>query len=457
MPPETMRLTFLGATGTVTGSKFLVTASKRRILVDCGLFQGFKQLRLRNWTPLPVKAESIHAVALTHAHVDHSGYLPVLVKQGFAGPVFCSAGTRDLCGILLPDSGFLQEEEAEYANRHGYSKHAPALPLFTRLDAQHALTHLVPIGYEKLHDLGDGLTVRLDPSGHLLGASYVSLTLAGMTVTFSGDLGRPHDPIMRAPASIPAPDYLVLESTYGDRRHDPTDPEEVLAEIINRTATRGGVLIIPAFAVGRAQTVLFYVSRLKASNRIPDIPVYLNSPMAVDATGVYAAHQGEHRLTPDQWRAMGRAVHVVGDVQESKRLNTREGPMIIISASGMATGGRVVHHIKAFAPDPKNTILFAGYQVPGTRGAALVSGARSVKIHGEYVPVNAEVAAMNNISAHADADEIIAWLRTFGAPPRKTFITHGEPAAADALRHRIEEELGWACRVPEYREVARLG
>ncbi|MEW6683889.1 MAG: MBL fold metallo-hydrolase [Nitrospirota bacterium] len=451
-----MRLTFLGATGTVTGSKFLVIASKRRILVDCGLFQGFKHLRLRNWAPLPVDPASIHAVVLTHAHVDHSGYLPVLVKQGFAGPVLCSEATRDLCGILLPDSGYLQEEEAQYANRHGYSKHAPALPLFTRLDAQHALTRLVPIGYEKVHDLGDGLTVRLDPSGHLLGASYVSLSLAGTTVTFSGDLGRPHDPIMRAPATIAAPDYLVLESTYGDRRHDPTDPEEALAAIINRTATRGGVLIIPAFAVGRAQAVLFFVSRLKASKRIPDIPVYLNSPMAVDATGVYAAHQGEHRLTPDQWRAIGRSVHVVGDMQESKRLNTREGPMIIISASGMATGGRVVHHIKAFAPDPKNTILFAGYQVPGTRGASLVAGARSVKIHGAYVPVNAEVAAMNNISAHADADEIMAWLRTFRTPPRKTFIVHGEPAAADALRHRIEEELGWPCRVPEYREVVRL-
>lgn len=406
--------------------------------------------------PLPVDPASIHAVVLTHAHIDHSGYLPVLVKQRFSGPVFCSAATRDLCGILLPDAGFLQEEEAQYANRHGYSKHTPALPLYTRLDAKHALTHLVPIEYEKRHDVGDGLTVRLDPSGHLLGAAYVSLTSAGTTVTFSGDLGRPHDPIMKPPATIEAPDYLVVESTYGDRVHDPSDPETALAAIINRTATRGGVVIIPAFAVGRAQTVLFYVSRLKASKRIPDLPVYLNSPMAVDATGIYGAHVREHRLTPEQWRAMGHNVHVVGDVMESKRLNTREGPMIIISASGMATGGRVVHHIKAFAPDPKNTILFVGYQVPGTRGAALVAGARSVKIHGAYVPVNAEVAAMNNISAHADADEIMAWLKALRTPPRQTYITHGEPAAADALRLRIEEELGWPCRVPEYREVARL-
>lgn len=451
-----MRVTFLGATGTVTGSRFLVTVSRRRILVDCGLFQGFKQLRLRNWMPLPINPATIDAVVLTHAHIDHSGYLPVLVKQGFAGPVFCSSGTRDLCGILLPDSGFLQEEEAQYANRHGYSKHTPALPLYTKLDAERALAHLVPIDYDKVHDLGSGLTMRLAPAGHLLGSSFVSLTLDRLTVTFSGDLGRPHDPIMRAPTALSAADYLVIESTYGDRRHDPADPEDAIAEVINRTAARGGVVLIPAFAVGRAQTMLYYLDRLKSAKRIPDIPVFLNSPMAVDATGVYCAHQREHRLTPDQCRAMGRVARFVNDVQESKRLNAREGPMILISASGMATGGRVVHHLKAFAPDPKNTILFVGYQVPGTRGAALVAGAKSVKIHGAYVSVNAEVVALNNLSAHADADEIMAWLKQFRAPPRQTFITHGEPAAADALRHRIEEELRWPCRIPEYREVARL-
>ncbi|HET8760451.1 MAG TPA: MBL fold metallo-hydrolase [Nitrospiria bacterium] len=451
-----MRVTFLGATGTVTGAKFLVTAARRRILVDCGLFQGFKQLRLRNWTPPPINPASIHAVVLTHAHLDHSGYLPVLIKQGFAGPVFCSAGTRDLCRVLLPDSGFLQEEEAQYAARHGYSKHEIPLPLYTRLEAERALTHLVPIEVGKAHDLGSGVTARLDPSGHLLGASLVTLTMGGTTVTFTGDLGRPHDAIMQPPVALAAADYLVLESTYGDRRHDPTDPGDVLEAVINRTAARGGVLIIPAFAVGRAQTMLYYVERLKAARRIPDIPVFLNSPMAVDATEVYWAYHREHRLSLDQCRAIGRAARFVTDVQESKRLNTLDGPMIIISASGMATGGRVIHHLKAFAPDPKNTILFAGYQVPGTRGASLVAGARTVKIHGEYVPVNAEVVAMNNVSAHADADEIMAWLRQFRSPPRRTFLTHGEPSAADALRHRIEEELGWSCRVPEYREVARL-
>jgi metallo-beta-lactamase family protein len=392
---------------------------------------------------------------LTHAHLDHSGYLPVLIKQGFSGPVFCTEGTRNLCGILLPDSGFLQEEEAEYAARHGYSKHEKPLPLYTRLDAEHALTRLVTIETGKAHDVG-GVTVRLDPSGHLLGASFVSLAAGETTLTFSGDLGRPHDPIMRPPVALASAEYLVLESTYGDRRHDPADPEDVLAEVVTRTAARRGVLIIPAFAVGRAQTVLYYIERLKAGKRIPDIPVFLNSPMAVDATEVYMAAHRDHRLTAEQCQAIGRAARFVTDIDASKRLNTMDGPMVIVSASGMATGGRVIHHLKAFGPDPKNTILFVGYQVPGTRGAALVAGARSVKIHGEYVPINAEVVAMNNVSAHADADEIMAWLRQFRSPPRRTFLTHGEPGAADALRHRIEEELRWDVRVPEYREVAHL-
>jgi metallo-beta-lactamase family protein len=456
MSSDTMRVTFLGATGTVTGSKFLVQASRRRILVDCGLFQGFKQLRLRNWTPLPVNPASIHAVVLTHAHLDHSGYLPVLIKQGFSGPVFCTEGTRNLCSILLPDSGFLQEEEAEYAARHGYSKHEKPLPLYTRLEAEHALTRLVPIESGKAHDVGSGVTVRLDPSGHLLGASFVSMKVGETTLTFTGDLGRPHDPIMRPPVALAAADYLVLESTYGDRSHDPADPEDVLAEVITRTAARRGVLIIPAFAVGRAQTVLYYIERLKTGKRIPDIPVFLNSPMAVEATAVYMAAHRDHRLTAEQCQAIGRAARFVTDVDASKRLNTMDGPMVIVSASGMATGGRVIHHLKAFGPDPKNTILFVGYQVPGTRGAALVAGARSVKIHGEYVPINAEVVAMNNVSAHADADEIMAWLKQFLSPPRRTFLTHGEPGAADALRHRIEETLHWDVRVPEYREVAHL-
>ena len=451
-----MELAFWGAAGTVTGSKYLVTTGERRILIDCGLFQGFKHLRLRNRAPLPLDPREIDAVVLTHAHLDHSGYLPLLVKNGFSGHVYCSHATRDLCGILLPDSGFLQEEEAAFANRHGYSQHAPALPLYTREDAERSLARLTPVAYEHTVDLGDGLTMRFVPSGHILGAAFVVLAQAKSVVVFSGDLGRPRDPIMRAPATIPRADYLVIESTYGDRRHDPTDPQAELASVINRTVKRDGVVVIPSFAVGRAQTVLYYLHRLKSSGTIPDVPVFLNSPMAVDATGVYREHRGEHRLTPAECQAMCGAARFVRSAEESKQLNTRHGPMILISASGMATGGRVVHHLKAFAPDPKNTILFVGFQVPGTRGAAIVDGAESVKIHGSYVPIKAEIVALNNLSAHADASEIMEWLAHIHPAPRQTFVTHGEPAAADALRHRIEESLKWNCRVPEHLETVAL-
>ena len=450
-----MELRFLGATGTVTGSKYLVSAGSKKILVDCGLFQGYKQLRLRNRAPLPVEPRDIDAVILTHAHLDHSGYLPLLIKNGFAGKVYCTQSTRDLCAILLPDSGHLQEEEAEYANRHKYSKHAPALPLYTREDAEHSLARFVPVDFARDADLDGGLTLHLLPAGHILGSSFVRLRHGGQTLLFTGDLGRPNDLIMVAPTIVNRADYLVVESTYGDRRHDSTDPQERLAEIINRTVKRGGAVIVPAFAVGRAQTLMYLIHLLKAAQAIPDIPVFLNSPMAVDATRLYHKHRGEHRLTPAQCDAMCAAAKVVNSVEESKALNTRQGPMIVISASGMATGGRVVHHLKAFAPEARNTILFAGFQAGGTRGAAMLNGAETIKIHGEYVPVRAEVARIDNFSAHADYAEILAWLGHF-EPPRQIFVTHGEPKAADALRHRIEEKLGWRTRVPEYLETARL-
>lgn len=447
---------FLGATGTVTGSKYLFQGGSARLLVDCGLFQGFKQLRLRNWAPLPVKPVTLSAVILTHAHVDHSGYLPLLVKNGFAGRIHCSEATYDLCRIMLPDAGRLQEEEAEYANRRGFSKHEPALPLYTEEDAARSLRHFAPFGFGEEIEL-DGMRARLDPAGHILGAAVVSLTGAGRTIVFSGDLGRPHDPIMVAPSRIRHADYLVVESTYGNRRHDPEEPRAKLGRIIRKTVKRGGVVVIPSFAVGRAQSLLYNIHLLKSEGAIPaDLPVYLNSPMAVDATEIYRKHRTEHRLSPEQCQAMCRAATIVNTTEESIRLNEKRGPMIIIAASGMATGGRVVHHLRAFAPDPRNTILFSGFQAGGTRGAAIVAGAESVKIHGAYVPVRAEVDIIDNLSAHADCDEILAWLKGFDRPPRETFITHGEPAAADALRHRIEEELGWRCRVPDYLEWANL-
>ena len=451
-----MQITFLGAAGTVTGSKYLVGIGDKKILVDCGLFQGYKQLRLRNRAPLPVDPRKIDAVVLTHAHLDHSGYLPLLVKNGFAGKVYCSEATRDLCAILLPDSGHLQEEEAKYANRRGYSKHSPALPLYTVADAEQALTHFAPISFARDTDLGGGLTLHLLPAGHMLGASFVRLQHGGKTLLFSGDLGRPNDLIMVAPTNVTRADYLVVESTYGDRRHDPSDSLQRLAEVINRTAARGGAVIVPAFAVGRAQSLMYLIHLLKEARTIPDLPVFLNSPMAANATRVYHQHPGEHRLTPTQCSAMYAAANIVNSVEESKALNQRKGPMIIIAASGMATGGRVVHHLKAFAPDARNTILFAGYQAGGTRGGALLAGAETIKIHGEYVPVRAEIVSLDNLSAHADYTEILDWLKHFEAPPRQTFVTHGEPQAADALRHRIEEDLGWHTVVPEYLETVEL-
>ena len=451
-----MDLTFLGATGTVTGSKYLVRHGEAQLLVDCGLFQGYKQLRLRNWAPLPVQPAAIDAVVLTHAHIDHSGYLPLLVRQGFHGRIFCSAPTRDLCGILLPDSGGLQEEEAEYANRHGFSKHAPALPLYTREDAVRALKQFEPVDWNEEWEPVRGLRASLAHAGHMAGGSFVRLASDRCSILFSGDLGRPADPVLRAPEPPPAADFLVVESTYGDRLHPPGDVLSQLAEVINRTSARGGTLVVPAFAVGRAQTLLHCIRQLKDQGRIHHLPVFLNSPMAADALEVYRRHPGELRLSGAEREAMLQGAEIVRTPEKSRALNARRGPMVIIAGSGMATGGRVVHHLKAFAPDRRNTILLVGFQAGGTRGANLLAGAPAVRIHGEDVPVRAEVARIDALSAHADAGEIEAWLRGMRTPPARTFITHGEPAAADALRQRIERKLGWDVRVPEYRETVTL-
>lgn len=453
---EGLKLQFLGATGTVTGSKYLVAAGDDRILVDCGLFQGFKQLRLRNWAPLPLKPATLSAVVLSHAHLDHSGYLPLLVKNGFAGKIYCSEATYDLCRILLPDAGRLQEEEAEYANRRGFSKHKPALPLYTEEDAKRSLAYFAPVEFDREIELG-GVRVRLAPAGHILGASIVCLRAGARSLVFSGDLGRPNDPIMVAPSAIREADYLVLESTYGNRLHDPEDPRIKLGRVIGKTVARGGVVVIPSFAVGRAQSLLYCIHQLKSDGTIPaDLPVYLNSPMAADATEIYRKHRAEHRLTPEECRAMCAVASIVNTPEESKRLNEKKGPMVIIAASGMATGGRVVHHLKAFAPDARNTIMFSGFQAGGTRGSTILSGAESVKIHGGYVPIRAEVTVIENFSAHADCAEIVAWLRHFRRAPHETFITHGEPVAADALRRRLAEQLGWRARVPDYLESPAL-
>jgi metallo-beta-lactamase family protein len=451
-----LQLTFLGAVGTVTGSKYLVEADGKRFFVDCGLFQGFKQLRLRNWAPLPVDPKSVDAVILTHAHLDHTGYLPLFVKNGFRGPIYCTPGTRDLCAILLPDSGHLQEKDAEFANRHGFSKHHPALPLYTLEDAEFSLKRLAAVDFNEVKQLSAQVRFRFVPAGHILGAAMIELTCGGTKVVFSGDLGRPHSAIVIDPTPIRQTDYLLIESTYGNRKHEAQDPEEVLADIINRTAGRGGTVVIPSFAVGRSQLLMYHLRRLKQQKRIPEIPVFLDSPMAIEASELFVKHADEEKLSKSEARAVCAVARFTTSVEESKAIDSDRTPKVIISASGMATGGRVLHHLKVYAPDPRNTILFAGFQAGGTRGDAMTKGAQAVKIHGSYVPVRAEVSNLHMLSAHADADEIMAWLRNFERPPKRTFVTHGEPAAADALRHRIVEELGWACTVPEYRDKAEL-
>lgn len=451
-----MKLSFLGAAGTVTGSKYLLEVAGRRVLVDCGLFQGLKELRLRNWNRLAVSADRIDAVILTHAHLDHSGYLPLLVRNGFKGPIYCTTATKDLCGILLPDSGHLQERDAEYANRHGFSKHKPALPLYTEADAVASLKHFAPKKFDEPFGIWPDLKVHFRPAGHILGAAFVELDAGGTSLVLSGDLGRPGSRTMVDPAPLRKADYLVVESTYGNRIHDPVDPEDRLAEIISKTAGRGGVVLIPTFAVGRAQSLLYHLHRLKAAKRIPDLPVFLDSPMAVNASEIFCDHLGEHRLTPGECHALCNIARYVNDVEESKALDRDRMPKIILAASGMATGGRVLHHLKVFAPDPRSTILFAGFQAAGTRGAAMVAGAQTIKIHGEQIAVRAEVANMGMLSAHADRNEILTWLSTLQTAPRLTFVTHGEPDAALALQQGIQAQLGWDCAVAADQQQVEL-
>lgn len=450
------RITFLGGAGTVTGSKYLVEHGKHKILVDCGLFQGLKTLRVRNWNPLPVPVSEIDAVILTHAHVDHSGYIPRLVKDGYRGPIYATAATYDLCKILLPDSGYLMEEEAEYLNRHKKSKHAVALPLFTQKEAEAALPHFVTVDFNQNKEIFPGIHFTFGYAGHIFGAAQVVLDCNGLRIAFSGDIGRLHDPILYPPAILPKVDYLVLESTYGDRLHEPTSPADTLERIITATHAREGVILVPAFAVGRAQQIMYYLWELKSAGRIPDFPMYLNSPMAENASSLLLRYAELHQLSAEQAEEICGIVRYVRSADESRALNERSGPMLIISASGMLTGGRILHHLKAFAGDGRNTILLTGFQAAGTRGEALLRGKRELKVHGEYIPIRAQVAELENISAHADYAEILSWLEGCQIAPRRVFVTHGEPIASDEMRLRLIDRFGWHAMVPDDRQSVDL-
>lgn len=438
----------LGGAGTVTGSKHLLGWGDQRLLIDCGLFQGLKNLRELNWQPLPIDPSRIDAVVLTHAHLDHCGYLPRLVADGFRGRIFATAATRDVAELILLDSAWLQEKDAELANRHGTSRHSPALPLYRVSDAEHTLSRFRAVRLHEEVELPGGARLLMRGAGHILGAATAQIDIGGQRIVFSGDLGRYGDRVMPDPEDVPLADHVVIESTYGDRRHDTADPVAALGEVVARTVQRGGTVVIPAFAVGRAQALIHDLWLLRQRGALPHVPIYLDSPMAASATALLNRHPQGHRLDAATCEAAFGAVTCVKDVEASQALSANRYPKVILSASGMATGGRVLHHIAAFAPDRRNTLLFAGYQAAGTRGRKLLEGARETKIHGRWVPVKAELAELPMLSAHADGDELMRWLSGFQRAPRRLFVVHGEAAASEALRERVQRELGWPVTVP---------
>lgn len=453
---EEMKIGFWGAAGTVTGSRFLVETDTSLILVDCGQFQGGKPLRRRNWEPFPVDPALIDAVVLTHAHIDHSGYLPALVKHGFSGPIWSTRATADLCELLLRDSAMLQEEEAYYANKHRSSRHQPALPLFTTEDAERALELFQSRMFDHEFPVTDDVSAIFGRVGHILGAGSVRLSTGQHSVLFSGDVGRPNDPVMRPPDPPRPADLIVTESTYGDRRHSQVDPFDEIAEIARTTLNRRGILLIPTFAVGRSQMILHMLAELRRDERIPNVPIYLNSPMAINATDLMLQHHSEHTLTDEECQRIGHGVYFTRSVEESMALSSASGPMIILSASGMATGGRVLHHLRQVLPQAENTVLFVGHQADGTRGHALINGAPTIRVYGQEIDVVAEIRHIDSLSAHADADELISWLSSVSRPPKQVAIVHGEPVAARAMQERITSDLQWPSFIAEHGQVIDL-
>lgn len=449
-------LSFLGGTETVTGSRYLIEAGDRRVLVDCGLFQGYKNLRLRNREDFPVPADTIDYILLTHAHLDHSGYVPAMLGQGFRGQILTTTGTAELLGIMWPDSAHLLEEEAELANRKGYSKHSPAKPLYNIADVERALDRVRTVKFGDKVNLAPNVTAEFTHAGHILGAAQLTVRVNETAVHFSGDLGRAKDAVMNAPASFAGSDILVVESTYGDKSHPDVNPEDELAASLKGVLEQGGTVVIPAFAVGRTQALMLHLWRLIDQGRLPKVPIFVNSPMAQNTTQMYYRHKEEHKVDLAEFEAMYSVATMVQTVEESKALNENSGAKIIISASGMMTGGRVLHHVKAFGSDPKNAIVITGYQAGGTRGRLLAEGATSLRIFGQDVPIAAQVIQLQSMSAHADGDEILGWMKQAPKAPKMVYVTHGEPASSDRLRYRISAELGWNARAPFMNEVIDL-
>ena len=443
-----LTLTSLGGAGTVTGSKHLLSHGDTRILVDCGLFQGLKNLRELNWERPAVEPRDIDAVVLTHGHLDHCGHLPRLMLDGFSGRIHASHATCDVAGLILKDSGHLQEKDAEYANRKGYSKHKPARPLYTEEDAERTLSLFEPAPWHQQVALPGDASLYLRKAGHILGAATAQIDIGGQRVVFSGDLGRYNDPLMPDPEDVPEADYVVIESTYGNRVHPHDNATNALGEVIERTVQRGGTVVIPAFAVGRAQELLYHVYKLKQAGRLQNVPVYIDSPMAINASSLHLRHRRDHHLDDQACVEISKMATAVRTVEQSKALSANAWPKVIISASGMATGGRVLHHIAAFGPHHRNTLLFSGFQAVGTRGRNLLEGARVVRMFGQDIGINAEVLELPMLSAHADSNELMRWLSGFKRQPKQVFIVHGEAQASEALRLRINHELGWAATVP---------
>lgn len=452
-----MKLTFLGGALSVTGSKFLIEDQDKRYLIDCGLFQGLKELRVRNWDPLPVDAKTISACVLTHAHLDHTGYLPILVKQGFNGPIYGSTLTCELTKLILLDAGRIQEEDADRANRYGYSKHKPALPLYTEAEAERAIRLLKPVDFYKEYNLDQGLSFTLSHSGHISGSSFITLKNSTTTIVFSGDVGRPDDPIMNKRDSIAFADYLLIESTYGGRLHPKVDNTSQLEKIINDTLSKKGKVIMASFAIGRAQTLLYLISKLKQENRIPqNVPVYLDSPMGQKVTELFCTHQEESGLSKNSLEEVCAVPQFISTREQSKRLKESKIPSIILASSGMAEGGRILHHLKNFGPDERNTVVLTGFQAEGTRGEKLLKGEKEIKVYGEVVPIRATITHLDNLSSHVDEEEMIDWLKGFKSPPKTTFLVHGEAEGTRAMKSKIEKELGWNVVIPNYLESVEL-